>query len=105
LIPELNNISQVSVGNNHSLVLTDTGQVYTFGNNGYGQLGLGKGIYGNRPTLIPRLNNISQIASGDYHSFAVNMNGKVYGFGLNNKGQLGFGDVYIVYIPTDIMDI
>jgi alpha-tubulin suppressor-like RCC1 family protein len=33
LIPSLNNIQQVSAGCDHSLVLNNNGNVYSFGNN------------------------------------------------------------------------
>jgi len=40
MIPDLHNITQISCGGHHSLVLDSKGQVFSFGNNKYGQLGL-----------------------------------------------------------------
>ena len=41
LISNLTNIIQISSGYTHSLALNNNGQVYAFGNNFAGQLGLG----------------------------------------------------------------
>src|SRR5205085_1974865 len=65
-IPNLNNIIQVATGWNHSLVLSSDGKVYSFGENQFGNLGLGDNVNKNIPTLIQTLNNISQISAGTY---------------------------------------
>lgn len=49
-------VVQISAGISHSLVLTDGGQLFSFGDNSYGQLGLGNGA-GER-ILTPQVRKI-----------------------------------------------
>jgi alpha-tubulin suppressor-like RCC1 family protein len=65
------------------LVLNNNGQVFSFGNNQFGQLGLGDVINRHLPSLVPSLSNIVKISSGGYFSLALNNNGKVFSFGKN----------------------
>ena len=54
LIPNVNNIVQVSAGSNHSLLLNNKGHVYSFGNNYSFKLGFDTDDNDiNTPTLIP----------------------------------------------------
>src|SRR5436853_94237 len=98
-------IKNMSTGDLHSLILTNTGQIYVFGSNEYGQLGLSDNIDKNVPTLIPNLNQIVQIAAGFYHSLALSDIGQIYAFGFNNFGQLGIGNNHQRNIPTLIPNL
>ena len=51
---------QLDCGSQHTVVLSQTGNVYTFGDNSQGQLGLGNGMYRtslaiDRPTRVEEL--------------------------------------------------
>jgi len=54
----------ISAGNDYSLILSNIGQIYAFGINDYGQLGLEDYTDENDPTSISNLNYVTQIASG-----------------------------------------
>jgi len=95
----------ISAGATHSLVRTDKGQVYAFGNNNSGQLGLGTVTDSNIPKLIPNLINILQISAGGKHSLALSNAGQIYAFGDNELGQLGLGDYIFKIIPTLIENL
>ena len=78
----------------HGDVPTD-GQVYTWGQDSSGQLGLGKRELGaNSPQHLRSLSTIPlvQIAAGGEQSFALSVSGGVFSWGRNNCGQLGLGD-------------
>ena len=105
LIPNLNNIVKISAGKDHSLVLTDNGQVYAFGLNRYGQLGVGFDYFNFGLVLIPEFNNIVEISAGYKYSLIMTDDGKVYGFGSNKRGRLGLGDYENRDKPTFIMSI
>ncbi len=108
LIPNLDNIAQISGdGGKHSLALTSTGQVYSFGDNNSGKLGLGDEVNRNIPTLIPNLNNIVSISAGGSYSLVLDSFGRVYSFGNNSWGQLGLGSGIGNYrnIPTLIPNL
>lgn len=65
-------IEDVAVGAEHALVLTSSGEVWGWGNNAEGQLGLGNSTTQRQPVILPRLRgkNIRQISAGRNHSAA-----------------------------------
>jgi len=81
-------VSMVAGGESHVLLVTDDGQLYSWGNNGYGQLG--NDIHGctNTPQLISNEHKVIQVACGLYHSIALTETGEVYLWGLGGNGQL-----------------
>ena len=64
-------------------------EIYVFGDNKYGQLGLGDYKDRNRPTLLLKDNQIKNIITGEHHSIILKNNGQVFVFGRNDCGQLG----------------
>lgn len=69
--------------------------MFSWGQNQYGQLGLG----GNRqsistPQIIQSLQGVpfTQLSAGGAHSFALTHSGAVFGWGCNKFGQLGLND-------------
>ncbi|KAG7523241.1 putative E3 ubiquitin-protein ligase HERC4 [Solea senegalensis] len=103
----LNNIpvSQVACGSGHSLVLTKDGQVYTWGQDSRGQLGLGKRKPGaNSPQQLKSLSAMPlvRVAAGGEQSFALSVSGGVFGWGRNDRGQLGLGDTADRHKPTAV---
>ncbi|KAM9385950.1 putative E3 ubiquitin-protein ligase HERC3 isoform 4-T4 [Pholidichthys leucotaenia] len=98
-------VSQVSCGNQHSVVLTEDGEVFTWGQDSRGQLGLGTVGNGNSsPQHVRPLSNIPvvQIAAGGQQSFALSDSGGVFSWGRNNLGQLGLGDAEDRNTPTSV---
>jgi alpha-tubulin suppressor-like RCC1 family protein len=91
----------ISAGSHHSLLLNSLGQVFSFGSNVYGQLGLGGDDDIPFPTLIElSIGKISAISAGDSHSLIMNSEGQVLSFGSNEYDQLGLGDEDGTSIPT-----
>ncbi|XP_037623787.1 probable E3 ubiquitin-protein ligase HERC3 [Sebastes umbrosus] len=98
-------VSQVACGSQHSVALTKDGQVYTWGQDSRGQLGLGKRKPGaNSPQHLRSLSAIPlvQIAAGGEQSFALSVSGGVFGWGRNHCGQLGLGDTTDRHTPTPL---
>ncbi|KAM5338406.1 putative E3 ubiquitin-protein ligase HERC6 isoform 2-T2 [Glossophaga mutica] len=86
-------IIQVSCGDYHSLALSEDGQVFSWGKNSHGQLGLGKEFPSQAsPQRVRSLEGIplAQVAAGGAHSFALSLSGTSFGWGNNNAGQLAF---------------
>lgn len=76
------------------IFLTD-GQLYTWGQDSRGQLGLGTNEqYVNSPQHVRSLSAIPvvQVAAGGEQSFALSVSGGVFSWGRNDCGQLGLGD-------------
>jgi alpha-tubulin suppressor-like RCC1 family protein len=87
-------ITQIVGGAGHTLAILYNGDVFVWGSNTFGQLGLGDKIDRYNPTLL-RLANQARIAhasGGLLHSLVVDENGNVWGFGGNSSGQCGDGD-------------
>lgn len=91
----------VAASNDHSLVLNNQGQVFSFGENTHGQLGLGDFNRRNSPTLItfPGNAHINFIAARGGQSFAIDREGRLYAWGENTHGQLGLGDINNRILP------
>ncbi|XP_077938590.1 putative E3 ubiquitin-protein ligase HERC4 isoform X1 [Gasterosteus aculeatus] len=88
-------VSQVACGSQHSVALTKGGQVYTWGRNSRGQLGLGRSeTFIDSPQRLGGLSALPLVlvAAGGEQSFALCVSGAVLGWGRNDCGQLGLGD-------------
>jgi alpha-tubulin suppressor-like RCC1 family protein len=83
--------SRVSAGAYHTLVLGESGAVYAFGRNAYGQVGNGTVVNVEAPELIRGLPPIQMIATGAYHSLALGRDGSVWAWGHNTQNQAGAG--------------
>lgn len=94
-------VTSMACGARHSLVVARRGkQVWSFGSNVQGQLGVGPNTTGNgmqlsSPALIHTLSGhrdieVTQVAAASCHSLALARSGEVYAFGENSYGQLGF---------------
>jgi alpha-tubulin suppressor-like RCC1 family protein len=82
-------IKEVSTGETHSIILTNNNQLFSFGSNSFGELGLG--YSSNKNISIPtEINhnftkfNIKKISCGYYHTLILDENGEVYSFGKND---------------------
>lgn len=112
-------VKDVKVGDQHILILTLDGKLYSYGGNDYGQLGydtpkqdqmseeFDSVFYSNKPRLIrPPFHNtkqennasfnskisgifFTQIAVGSHHNLALTNTGALYTWGKNTENQLG----------------
>ncbi|XP_069781830.1 probable E3 ubiquitin-protein ligase HERC3 isoform X2 [Narcine bancroftii] len=97
-----NNIIQVACGNNHSLALSKDGQVFAWGQNTFGQLGLGtRNTISCSPQTLESFSGVpvAQVVAGGEHSLALTLSGAVFAWGRNNHGQLGLKDTVDALIP------
>ena len=60
------------------MALDKEGNVYSWGDNPYGQLGTGDVEDHTRPSIIEGLPKMKEIACGSWHAMAVTTNGKVW---------------------------
>jgi alpha-tubulin suppressor-like RCC1 family protein len=82
-------VSAVAAGGEHSMVLKTDGTLWTFGNNGSGQLGTSTNVRASNPTPTQVMTGVSAMAAGQDFSLALKTDGTLWTFGRNNKGQLG----------------
>jgi alpha-tubulin suppressor-like RCC1 family protein len=81
----------VAGGGDHSVALTDGGDVWAWGYNGYGQLGDGTVTQRLTPVRVSLLTGVSGIAAGPSHSLARTTDGTLWAWGYNGHGELGDG--------------
>uniref|UniRef100_A0A8C1NU74 Regulator of chromosome condensation (RCC1) and BTB (POZ) domain containing protein 2 n=1 Tax=Cyprinus carpio TaxID=7962 RepID=A0A8C1NU74_CYPCA len=70
------------------------GEVYSWGHNGYSQLGNGTTNHGLTPALVSTnliSKKVKEVACGSHHTIALTTEGEVYAWGYNNSGQVGSG--------------
>ncbi|XP_032681444.1 E3 ubiquitin-protein ligase MYCBP2 isoform X13 [Odontomachus brunneus] len=89
LVPSESPVIQVSCGLHHTVLLLQNGEVYTFGSNIYGQLGVGDLVAHSGPVQVKLPTIATQIVAGSNHTVILTSKGEVYTFGAYQKGQLG----------------
>ncbi|EAL69105.1 hypothetical protein DDB_G0276695 [Dictyostelium discoideum AX4] len=94
--------SMVACGSQHSMIVSNYGELYTFGCGTTGRLGHGDEQPKFKPTPVSSLvgKSIVSVAAGVMHSSCVDSNGKIYSWGWNRYGQLGNGSVKSQTLPT-----
>jgi alpha-tubulin suppressor-like RCC1 family protein len=102
-----NRIVQIAAGDAHSMVLLDNGEIWSWGDNAFGQLGIGDDVSALIPTQVRQengepLTNIISIAAGAFHSLALSNDGYIWAFGHNENGQLGTGSSANLSIPAKV---
>lgn len=81
----------IAFGNRHAVALRTNGEVLTWGENVYCQLGRAtRGNSGRTPSVVMR--NATAIAAAADHTLVLTDDGKVYGWGMNPEGALGTGN-------------
>uniref|UniRef100_A0A671MH26 RCC1 and BTB domain-containing protein 2-like n=1 Tax=Sinocyclocheilus anshuiensis TaxID=1608454 RepID=A0A671MH26_9TELE len=78
----------------HVVIATADGEVYSWGHNGYSQLGNGTTNHGLTPALVSTSligKRVTEVACGSHHTIALTTEGEVYAWGYNNSGQVGSG--------------
>ena len=91
-----------SVGCAHSVCLDDEGNIHSFGDNDYGQLGLGHSISKLIPTKVQSLSCITQVSCGSFFTACVDDQGILWTFGENDYGQLGIGNNFRCKEPQKV---
>ncbi len=93
-------IISISTGMGHSCAIIDNNDLYCWGTNWYGQLGIGSS--GNGPFPAPQYvdSGVIAVATGNEHSCALYENQIVKCWGNNAQGQLGTGDLLPQSSPT-----
>ncbi|KAJ1548155.1 hypothetical protein HK096_003392 [Nowakowskiella sp. JEL0078] len=86
-----NYIKKITCGGYHTGAITQTGKLFMWGSNSFGQLGLSDTVDRLQPALVTALiqTKIVDISCGEDHSAAVTSTGQLYLFGSGSHGQNG----------------
>ena len=89
--PQGVSISSISSGYSHTCAVSTLGDLFCWGANHHGQLGINDVSTSSNPSLIERhsLGNVLSVSAGFTHTCAVIDTGEVYCWGSNSHGQLG----------------
>jgi len=92
-ISGVSGVEKACGGENFTIVFTEDGDIFAFGDNLYGQLGDGTTIRRESPIKISSSAHINpeKIACGNYHAVALS-GGRVFAWGRNSEGELGNGN-------------
>lgn len=95
-------VVNIACGQLCSMAVLDNGEIYGWGYNCNGQLGLGNNGNQQTPCRIAALQGVSivQVACGYAHTLALTDEGLVYAWGANSYGQLGTGNKSNQALPT-----
>ncbi|KAL4566531.1 hypothetical protein LXL04_030647 [Taraxacum kok-saghyz] len=102
------NIEMVACGENHTLALTQSGDVYTWGEIISPGTGTGIGISHWIPGKIggPLEGiNVKFISCGPWHSAIITSEGVLFTFGDGTFGALGHGDTATIYHPKPVQSL
>lgn len=94
-------ITKIYCMGNSTYALTKCNDLYSWGYNNQGQLGLGHYLNQNLPQKI-NLENVIKVACGEEHIVAMTKSGEVYTWGSNYYGQLGLGNQDNQCVPTKV---
>ncbi|AAS53327.1 AFL045Cp [Eremothecium gossypii ATCC 10895] len=117
LLPPDVKVESIAAGEHHSIVLTQDGDLYTFGRLDMFEVGISaedypestyKDVHGKArsvpvPTKLKGLPKFKAIAAGSHHSLAVARNGIIYSWGFGETYAVGLGPAgEDVEVPTRI---
>ena len=100
-------VESISAGASFSVALTDEGRVFTWGDNEWGQLGLGapRSVELTRtsvdtPHHVEGLEDCIDVSAGHSHVLAILKTGECYAWGCGSQGRLGLGDERARWVPA-----
>jgi alpha-tubulin suppressor-like RCC1 family protein len=112
LLPGLHSVAALACGGLHTIAATHDGDVFSWGANEHGGLGLGDvdGAQTRLPSRIPGV-ALTQVSAGWKHSAGITADGELYAWGWggamgegqnSSGGQLGLGDECDWWSPTRV---
>ncbi|XP_018404894.1 PREDICTED: X-linked retinitis pigmentosa GTPase regulator [Cyphomyrmex costatus] len=84
-------IVTIECGDEHSAVVCQTGRLFVFGSNDWGQLGLGHRNHISKPSCVKILKpeRVTHVTCGRAHTLICTGTQKIFACGSNQEGQLG----------------
>jgi hypothetical protein len=97
-LPSDSPVVEIACGRDFSLAVTEDGSLFTWGENGDGQLGY-EGNTQYTPRLVDTLPNVEKVSAGRDHVFARTKDGKYFSWGYNMQSQLGLNHRKSLSVP------
>lgn len=86
-------LARMVSGENFHFVLTVNGDLYSMGDNAFGQLGVSSVSIVSSPSIVLGGKTWREVASSFKNAYGIDENGDLWGWGNNSQGQLGNGSV------------
>lgn len=108
LVPGISGIVDVSTSlgsNSFTLAVDKAGHVFGFGNNTFGQTGIGQPQFPLNvltPTQVPGIDSVVQVAATTWTSYALKSDGTVWSWGSGQAGALGTGAPGPTSVPAQV---
>ena len=90
------------MGRKHTIALKTDGTLWTWGNNGFGQLGDGSTTATSSPVQVGALTTWSRLTAGYYSSEVIKTDGTLWVWGQNSSGQLGTNNTTDYSSPVQV---
>lgn len=104
-------IVDIYAGGNQIFVRNDKGNIYGWGSNDRGQLGLKDDASVSAVVNVPKMlkffdsRKVVQVTCGKYHSIVLLQDNTIFSMGDNSFGQLGFGHVSSLPEPMEVASL
>ncbi|MDR2571692.1 MAG: hypothetical protein LBD23_15555 [Oscillospiraceae bacterium] len=99
----IDDIVSVSAGYCHTMALKANGDLFAWGSNQYGQLGVGASkMLLRKPRII--MSNVVSVSTGYNYTMAIRDDNSLWAWGNNEFGQLGDSSSENRYMPVKITD-
>jgi alpha-tubulin suppressor-like RCC1 family protein len=104
-LPKGTRVTAISAGDDHSLALTSTGRVFSWGSNHEGQLGDTTTTSRHKPVpvALPKGTKVKALAAGTVFSFALTSKSALYAWGADGASELGDGQITNKPTPEQIV--
>jgi alpha-tubulin suppressor-like RCC1 family protein len=93
----------MAVGSYHSCGITASFDLYCWGANTYGKLGIGSTLSTTAPVLVNGNHRFVAVSAGGNHTCGIAKNEGALCWGWNALGQLGNGKKDPEYLPTEVI--
>ena len=96
-------IIHAAAGTDYNLVIDRNGNLWSWGENSYGQCGTGDTQFVEEPFRITQICPATYASAGTTHSLAIDANKDIWVWGDNSSGQLGVPDIPYSYTPIKLI--
>lgn len=91
-VTAISNVQTILAGHDYSFAIKKDGSVWSWGNNRFGQLGLGNYTDYSTPQQVSGVSDVIEVSTSLYNGFALKKDGTLWSWGFNAVGALGLGD-------------